>query len=361
MTLIMTFRGRDFLALASDRRLTANGRLIDDAANKATIVTFPGGQLACGYTGLAVAGRFRTQEMLEAACREVFKPPVDVRNCLKVLRGRIDDTFSRDQNLKSLRAENRRLAVAVIGFAPPGGPFYAEISNFDDLAVTAENRSFVLRGGFVPNMVGFVGYTSAVDHADLRLLISFADRHVAAKIVIEKLVETIRRAAARSSGNIGTEITSVVLRPGEGPNFQAHFLVPGPARTPAVIMGWEDGRQAWMSGMEIGNSRGEYGKFEAPRTADVPTRGALSVRERRQVPKLPRPRQAVAELVFRTGRALRALHRDPRASVDAGIIHQVCGWRIRPASNKTEPSSHPSYYRLSTWDWALGCGARGDL
>lgn len=266
MTLILAVRGQDFLVLASDRRLTANGRLIDDASNKATIVTFPGGQLACGFTGLAAAGRFRTQDMIEAACRDIFKPPFDIDKCLEALRARLEITFDKDQNVRRLRAENRRLALAIVGFVGQntaegefvGGPFYAEISNFDDLGAAADRRGFDLKGGYVPTMVGFVGHISALDDVDLRVLGGLADRAAPIEVVIEKVVDTMRRAAVRSGGTIGTEITSVVLKPGAGPTCRSHFLVPGAVMTPAFVMAWPDGRSTWANGMAIGNSQGTY-------------------------------------------------------------------------------------------------------
>ena len=64
MTLIVAAGNKDFAVLAADRRLTSNGKLVDDEANKATILACYDARMAIAFTGLATWGSFSTEKWL---------------------------------------------------------------------------------------------------------------------------------------------------------------------------------------------------------------------------------------------------------------------------------------------------------
>ena len=56
MTLLMSLFGDDYVLLVADRRLTNNGKLIEDESNKAGTAVFEDATLAFAFTGLATSG-----------------------------------------------------------------------------------------------------------------------------------------------------------------------------------------------------------------------------------------------------------------------------------------------------------------
>jgi hypothetical protein len=76
MTLILALLNRDQAVLASDRRVTHDGRLVDandDEYDKTAIVTFEDARLAVAFTGLAKQDASLTNEWLLRALFEATR------------------------------------------------------------------------------------------------------------------------------------------------------------------------------------------------------------------------------------------------------------------------------------------------
>lgn len=64
MTLILGLANQQQVILISDRRLSVNGKVVEDESNKAATLNLQDARLAVGFTGLARAGRFQTRRWL---------------------------------------------------------------------------------------------------------------------------------------------------------------------------------------------------------------------------------------------------------------------------------------------------------
>jgi hypothetical protein len=74
MTLIVSLANKDFVVQISDRRLSSNGRLIDDESNKCGVVFCLNARMAFGYTGLARYKNFSTATWLLSVLHDSATP-----------------------------------------------------------------------------------------------------------------------------------------------------------------------------------------------------------------------------------------------------------------------------------------------
>lgn len=74
MTLLLGLVNRQQAILVSDRRLSVNGRVVEDDSNKAGILVCRDAHVAFGFTGLAQDVRFVTRRWLTEALMESVEP-----------------------------------------------------------------------------------------------------------------------------------------------------------------------------------------------------------------------------------------------------------------------------------------------
>jgi hypothetical protein len=234
MTLLIAMVDRERAVMVADRRLTANGMLIDDDSNKAGVLACTDGRVAVAFTGLAevaptrtgarrtappTPGEFVTQWWLAEALSKCAEPD---RQLLPTLGRFMDEATRRFSKppLPGLGA-SKGLTVIFAGYTFEGAP-RACLYAFSNL----ENRK-VVTGEFKPVhqlrdkrppqgpavLVAFEGTTDGIPlgtEADLAALLSEGRPSAA---LVNKGVDVIRRAAAslKSGGVVGKTCTSVVL------------------------------------------------------------------------------------------------------------------------------------------------------
>ena len=86
MTLILTLGNNDQMIQISDRRLSSNGKLIDDESNKCGVLFCKKARTAFGYTGLAQWKSFNTQKWLLKALHDSAQPDYSMGGILKRLK-----------------------------------------------------------------------------------------------------------------------------------------------------------------------------------------------------------------------------------------------------------------------------------
>ena len=127
MTLIATAISDEAVVQAVDRRITKDGVLYDNLANKALCGTCADSTFSLCYTGLMMTP-IRTDEWLAnfLATGGVLRQSLPaVLNALAIA---LTIEFERFRHLPS---SQRRLTVALAGFGPPG-PFAATVTNQED-------------------------------------------------------------------------------------------------------------------------------------------------------------------------------------------------------------------------------------
>lgn len=136
MTLIISVGNSENFLQLSDRRVSSNGRIVDDDSNKTAVFVSNNGRFAVGFSGLAKYSRFDTQSWLASSLCDCGPPDFDTKSILERFTERATFDFKNDQALKFLSAQYKKLSIMFTGYlyhhSPPLGAL-ALISNFENL------------------------------------------------------------------------------------------------------------------------------------------------------------------------------------------------------------------------------------
>jgi hypothetical protein len=223
MTLILVMVNRLHSVLVSDRRLTSNGKLKDDEANKASLFVCQDARLAVAYTVLAEYGTFQTRFWLPTALVESAAPDFQVGPTIERFRERATRDFA---GLK-LNTRDKRFTVVLAGYyygdATPRCCCW-QMSNFEGidaqeppLAEASDEFKAEFRGerpaSDRPSLLLAAGEYRAVSQVDFDSLGPLVREYKPANALVGKAVEVIHAAAdsSRAKGVIGKQCTSIVL------------------------------------------------------------------------------------------------------------------------------------------------------
>lgn len=152
---------RRFAIQVSDRRLSDGmGTVFDDESNKAIILTFDGGRLIVGYTGLARVGSFSTIQWLGKALYECVPPDFSGLGLVTRLAERATHDFSSIPDVKAVARVHKRLTILMTGFlTTPVGPKpgQALISNWQNFETAIDAPKPSIRSDFLPSMERLTG------------------------------------------------------------------------------------------------------------------------------------------------------------------------------------------------------------
>lgn len=136
MTIIFTLANEQQVIQISDRRLTnVDGCISQPDSNKATILFCRNGRFGVGYTGVAGAGKFNTQNWILESLSKCGDTDLGAKAIFERFCDIATDTFNTNRDLKIVPKKNKRLTVMFSGF------FYGKevpliglcaISNFQD-------------------------------------------------------------------------------------------------------------------------------------------------------------------------------------------------------------------------------------
>ena len=199
----------------SDRRLTVNGRLLDDESAKMFTLACLDARVAFAYTGLAATREFETRPWLLKTMMDAATHDPHLQPMLEYLRTVATTTFA------NLRFPDKRLSVMCVGYRYDDGQtneIMAMVSNYDgfgrspsSVAASEFTLEYAVDGPSIAagNVLG--AEIAADDLESLQELLR--SELVPASALVGKGVEAIRSAADQSSsrGLIGRQCLSVVL------------------------------------------------------------------------------------------------------------------------------------------------------
>ena len=113
MTLILGLANQQQVILISDRRLSVNGKVVEDESNKAATLNLQDARLAVGFTGLARAGRFQTRRWLLEALLESANPDYQMESTIRRFCNRATQDFA---EIVLRRKSDKRLTVVLAGY-----------------------------------------------------------------------------------------------------------------------------------------------------------------------------------------------------------------------------------------------------
>ncbi len=226
MTLIITFGNADFITQLSDRRLTANGTLVEDESNKAAVLFCANGRLAIGFTGLAKTYEFETRKWLLKTLFECAPPDYTAKEILDRFTERATRDFGSLPVLVRTPKVHRRLSIMFSGYLhhhDPPWAVYAIVTNYQNFNNRTDEKA---RDYFTctfwseirPNneeitLVQKVGLWAAFNDYDADQIRALLGKRVPAKAVLDKAISIMREVSDRpvASGLIGKQLTSIII------------------------------------------------------------------------------------------------------------------------------------------------------
>ncbi|MEJ7700321.1 MAG: hypothetical protein WKF71_11840 [Pyrinomonadaceae bacterium] len=122
MTLILTMGNREQVIQISDRRLSCNGKLVDDESNKAEILLCKDARHIFGFTGLAKYKSFDTRYWLLNALYECCPPDFEINKIIVRFKERAIKDFQTLSTLRSIPRKHKRLSIMFSGYNYYGNP-----------------------------------------------------------------------------------------------------------------------------------------------------------------------------------------------------------------------------------------------
>ena len=228
MTLILALTNLQQVVLLSDRRVTSNGKLIDDnddESNKAAVLDCRNARLAVAYTGLARAGKFFTNRWLPEALMDSAAPDFLMEPTIERFRQRATRDFA---SIPVNRPSDKRLSVVLAGYCYDDTPPRAYcwlVSNFekiDDKEPPRQEPTDVFSAQYYrdkrpieeeSHLLLAVGVYRAISERDFESLGTLLRQNKPSKAIIGKGLEVIRAAAEspQSKQLIGKQCTSITL------------------------------------------------------------------------------------------------------------------------------------------------------
>lgn len=228
MTFILSLGNREQFIQVSDRRLSCNGRLIDDESNKAGILLCQDARHVFGFTGLAKYKNFDTGRWLLNALYECCPPDYQINKIMPRLKDRATNDFQTIRVLKSLATGTKRLSIIFSGYNYYGNPPLGAtgiLTNFQDFQTGIDSSEAwdhfkmncwteirPLDREFTSiQRIGAWGAMTANDEQQLRKLLLDLKPYQA---ISDKAVSLIREMADRpkARGTIGKQISVVIVQ-----------------------------------------------------------------------------------------------------------------------------------------------------
>ena len=227
MTLILALGNSDQVVMASDRRVSCAGQLVDDESNKAAMVITSDARFLVAFTGIAAdylitspgpppPGRFRTSWWILEALSKAAPPDYLVLPTIERFAAEAESTIGR---LRLPRAA-KGLYVGFTGYRYVDGLaeiFHRSVSN---IVPGSEHPSFGFHvtetGGGPPVGKAFAlayGRPGALAAKDIERLRELIEGHRPAKALVGKAVEVMRAAAdhRHAENTVGKQLSTVVL------------------------------------------------------------------------------------------------------------------------------------------------------
>ncbi len=227
MTLILSLGNSDQVVQVSDRRLSANGKIIDDDSNKATCLVCQNGRFAVGYTGLATYGSFKTQDWLLETLFACASPDYAIYETIERFASRASQDFKQIPSLKNLPAVYKRLSIMLTGYLthrhrPLIGNLV--VTNFQDYAAgydypEAKDEFWIAseleEDEISPDitLVQRIGAWQAMMPEDENIIRELLRHRTPQGILLDKVARLVRQIADRPSaaGVIGKNLIATIV------------------------------------------------------------------------------------------------------------------------------------------------------
>ncbi|HEX7075593.1 MAG TPA: SEC-C metal-binding domain-containing protein [Hyphomicrobiaceae bacterium] len=238
MTLILTLGCSDYIVQASDRRLVADGHLVDDESNKSGVLECMNARLAFGFTGLAKFGSFDTRRWLLDALHDAGPPDYAAKGIIDRLADKASRAFA-IAPLNGIPSQHKRLSIMFSGYLYHHSPprmGYAIVTNYQDFIAGIE-RPGAKEQFHVQywqerrpldddvTLVQRIGTWRAMTREDEVQLRALLKARRPARALTGKAVDVMQSMADRASANgaIGKQISTIQLPVSRGEPVQSGY------------------------------------------------------------------------------------------------------------------------------------------
>lgn len=223
MTMILSLANRDNVIQLSDRRLTAQGQVMDEEAGKAGTLFCANGRFSFGFTGIARAAKLEVRRWILDALLESGPTNYMALDVLERFKLKATDFFNTNQTLKRLSPSDKRLSIMLTGYLYNHNPpmigcaivsnyinpsvNLSTLSSWDEFSVSFTSEKKPRKNNI--SYVQRIGAWPAMNEQDEISVRSMLEDRKPVKAIIEKAVNLMKKMADRpsSSGTIGKQIT----------------------------------------------------------------------------------------------------------------------------------------------------------
>jgi SEC-C motif len=210
MTLLLAMVNEKHAVLVADRRVTSDGRLVDDEQNKLCILFCDDAKLAIAFTGLATYQTFDTSEWIATTLSEIGAATGDIASILVEFTHRAEAAFA------TLAWLAPQVTILFCGFVYTGGTIESRLyvlSNAEHPAGNTQGFSLYTYADTAPKVLA-AGVSTALSNATHGgLLALLQNPTLSPQSLLHYAVKRLRTAAAdgRSGGLVGEQFNAAVL------------------------------------------------------------------------------------------------------------------------------------------------------
>lgn len=224
MTLVIAVANADHVIQVSDRRLTHNTQLVDDASNKAGHAVCEDASFLYSFTGIARVANHSTNRWLPGALYDAAQKGHRYHQIVDSFAEEATRYFRSSSDIRSLAASYRRLTVLFSGYTSEGHIVTSLISNYQDFTnfidspaakpeFTTYTEKSLVPAAQNPTMIQVIGQFGAFTQNDESQLRSMLEQRSPAEGVRRKAIAVIQDIADRPvcRGTVGKRIGTARL------------------------------------------------------------------------------------------------------------------------------------------------------
>jgi hypothetical protein len=210
LTQLIAFANTSYAILLADRRITVDGKTVEDEFNKVCVLFCNDARVAVAFTGLASYQTFNTSDWLVDVLAEIGEQTETLAEILEALAQQAKSKFS------EFRSFDRRLTFLITGFSywgPVPSPVSYVLSNFANTESLGDD--FVLRA--VPALDSLiVAAAGVINELPKQLEASFRNllsKNLNPSSVLRFAVNRLKTISSngRSFGLVGSQSNSAII------------------------------------------------------------------------------------------------------------------------------------------------------
>jgi hypothetical protein len=210
MTLLLSIANEGIAIMLSDRRITSNGKIVDDEFNKLCVLFCDDARMAVTFTGIATYGDFNTSDWLCNTISDIGGDTGTIHNIINELKGRLS------AELRRLSLGREKLTILFGGFvygeSRPQARTY-QLTNWDEQGVVYDHFSLMIITPQDDCIVHVDGMGLSVEKQDKQNLKNLLGLNLPPRQLLRYCIKVMQSAAksGKSFGLVGEQINTAII------------------------------------------------------------------------------------------------------------------------------------------------------